>query len=135
MTATSRDAAPSTWDEDIRVREEATRKAFLETDLETLDALWDERYVVNSPLQRVLTKPEVLELLRAGRIRHREYDVQIEHISRQDDVVVVMGSDTVLEPPAGVRSRRRYTNVWRWDGTGWRTVARHAHVVSTEQVG
>lgn len=127
--------APESWEQVIRAREEASRRAFLEADVPTLEALWDDAYAVNSPLQRVLAKAEVLELLRAGRIRHREYDIEIERISRQGDVVVVMGSDTVLEPPAGVRSRRRFTNVWRWDGAEWRSVARHAHVVSTESVG
>ena len=121
-----------TWEADIRALEEASRKAFLDVDLRTLEALWDDAFVVNSPLQRILTKREVLESLAAGRIRHRAYDVEIERVSRQGDVVVVMGHDAVLEPPAGIRSRRRFTNVWLWNGHQWRAIARHAHVASTE---
>jgi hypothetical protein len=118
------------WEQVIRVREEEARIAFLAADIGALDELWSDDYAVNSPLQQVLPKPRVLELLAAGRIRHSAYEVEIEHMSRHGDVVVVMGRDSVLGPPAGVLSRRRFTNVWQLQGGVWRSIARHAHVVS-----
>jgi hypothetical protein len=46
-----------------------------------------------------------------------------------------MGVDQVTDPPDGAVSRRRFTNAWRLDGGVWRTIARHAHVVSREGGG
>ena len=41
------------------------------------------------------------------------YDVEIEHMSRHGEIIVVMGRDTVDGPPDNVRARRRFTNVWQ----------------------
>jgi hypothetical protein len=40
---------------------------------------------VNSPLERVNLKAQVLDLLQTGRIRHTSYECEIEHISRHGD--------------------------------------------------
>lgn len=84
----------------------------------------------HSPLQKVLAKRELLELLRAGRIRHGTYELEIERMVRHGDTVVVMGRDTVTDPPNGAVSQRRFTNVWQLDGQLWRAIARHAHILS-----
>jgi hypothetical protein len=123
------------WQQDIRAREEEARSAFLAADLPALDRLWSDGFAVNSPLQQVLEKQRVLELLQSGRIRHRAYEIEIEHMSRHGDVVVVMGRDSVVDPPEGAVSRRRFTNVWQLDGGVWRSIARHAHVVAREAAG
>ncbi len=124
--------AVATWEQEIRTREEEACAAFLKAELGTLDRLWADGYIVNSPLQQVLEKPKVLALLQAGRIRHTLYEYEIEQIARHGDVVVVMGSDRVADPPDGTVSRRRFTNVWRLEHGQWRSIARHAHVVSRE---
>jgi ketosteroid isomerase-like protein len=122
------------WEPEIRALEEQARVAFLNGDVETLEELWADAYVVNSPLDRVHRKTQVLDLLQAGRIRHSTYECEIEHISRYGDVVIVMGHDRVTGPPAG-DARRRYTNVWQLDNGRWRSIARHAHVVSRGATG
>ncbi|WP_296767652.1 nuclear transport factor 2 family protein [Thiobacillus sp.] len=68
-------------------------------------------------------------------MRHSAYELEIEHMSRHGDTVVVMGRDSVVDPPDGTVSRRRYTNIWKLDGDVWRSIARHAHVVSREAAG
>ena len=123
--------APS-WQNEIGMREEKARIAFLQADLAVLDELWADGFAVNSPLQHVLEKHQVLEALQTGRIRHHEFEVEIEYMSRHGEIVVVMGNDRVVDPPDGSISRRRFTNVWRLDGGVWRSIARHAHVVSRE---
>jgi len=122
----------TTWQDDIRALEQSTCSAFLAVDLPALEKMWSESYVVNSPLQQVLTKQQLLEALRTGRIRHREYDFEIEHMSRHADTVIVMGRDRVVDPPDGKELRRRFTNVWQLVDGVWRGVARHAHVPSRE---
>lgn len=126
---------PPVWEQDIRQREEALRLAFLAANVPALDELLAERFVVNSPLQSVLDKRHLLELLRAARIRHESYEVVIECVERHGNAVVVMGRDRVTDPPDGVLSHRRFTNVWSHEDGIWRTIARHAHVISREPAG
>jgi len=120
------------WREEIQAREEEARLAFLTADRAALDKLWDDNYTVNSPLQRVLDKQSVLDALQTGRIRHSEYEITIEQMSRHGDVVVVMGNDRVVDPPGDTVAHRRYTNVWRLADGVWRSIARHAHLVVRE---
>jgi ketosteroid isomerase-like protein len=122
----------STWEQEIRCREAEACAAFLAADVAALEQLWVDSYVVNSPLQQVLDRSRVMGLLQAGRIRHSAYEYEIEHMSRFGDVVVVMGNDQVADPPDGAVSKRRFTNVWRLEDGRWRSIARHAHVVSRE---
>ncbi len=61
--------APSFWEQHIRAREHEARRVFLATDIPTLDALWAPGYVLNSPLNQILRKSQLLELIRSGRIR------------------------------------------------------------------
>jgi len=121
----------TTWEHEIRAREEALRIAFLAANTAALDEIMADGFIVNSPLQRVLEKPQLLELLRAGRIRHSSFEVEIEHMSRHGEVVVVMGRDSVVDPPDGGLTHRRFTNIWRREAGIWRSIARHAHVVSS----
>jgi hypothetical protein len=124
--------AETRWEDEIRRREEQARVAFLTADRTVLEDIWADGFIVNSPLQQVMSKRRVIEALLSGRIRHTAYDVDIEHMTRSGDVVVVMGRDRVVDPPDGTVSSRRYTNVWQWIDGAWRAIARHAHVVVRE---
>lgn len=125
--------AATSWQEQIRAREEEARAAFLQADLIALDGIFADSLTVNSPLQRLMTKPLLFEALRSGRIRHLENEAEIEYIQRYGDSVVVMGHDWVIDPPDRMLSRRRFTNLWCLDRGAWRLVARHAHIVSRER--
>jgi hypothetical protein len=129
-TFTQRREPSTDWEQEIRTLEEQGRVAFLAGDLPTLDGMWDPRLLVNSPLNIVNDKARVLELLGSGRIRHTMDQVEIEHIARYGDVVVVMGRDTVDGPPSNVLTDRRFTNVWQLQDGAWRMIARHAQVIA-----
>ena len=130
MTATAAATGSiATWEQEIRSLEEAGRVAFLAADTATLDPMWDEELLVNSPLNIINDKSRVLELLGAGRIRHTFDDVVIERVHRFGDVVVVMGRDTVDGPPHGAIVDRRFTNVWQRQDGAWKMIARHAQIV------
>jgi ketosteroid isomerase-like protein len=128
------DTGMPSWEREIRRLEEEARLAFLGGDIATLTRLWDESFTVNSPLERINDKSQVLALLQAGKIRHATCECTIEHISRHGDVVIVMGHDQVTGPPAGP-GRRRYTNVWQLQDGRWRSIARHAQLVAREGAG
>jgi len=120
------------WKPEIQAREEALRVAFLGADISALEEILADGYIVNSPLQKVIEKSLLLELLRNGRIRHLSFEIEIEKIVRYGDVVVVMGHDRVTDPPDGMLSHRRFTNVWQRVSGTWRSIARHAHVLSKD---
>jgi hypothetical protein len=118
------------WEQEIRALEAEASRAFLAGDTAALDRMWAQSYAVNSPLNRVNDKRQVLALLQAGRIRHTSQEMEIEHISRSGDVVLVMGHDAVTDPPDGAVTRRRFTNIWQLvDGT-WRGIGRHAQIIA-----
>ena len=60
----------SGWEARIRELEARGIRAFLAGDLETLRRLWSEDLAVNSPLNRIHSGGQVLELLGHGVIRH-----------------------------------------------------------------
>jgi uncharacterized protein DUF4440 len=134
-TATQHREPATDWEQEIRTLEEQGRLAFLAGDTATLDAMWDSRLLVNSPLNIVNDKAKVLDLLGKGLIRHTRDDVEIEHIARYGDVVVVMGRDTVDGPPSNTLTHRRFTNIWQLQDGGWRMIARHAQVIAPRQQG
>jgi hypothetical protein len=120
----------TTWEQDVRALEEVGRVAFLAADTATLDGMWHDDLLVNSPLNIINDKSRVLDLLRTGRIRHTFDDVVIEQVHRYDNVVVVMGRDTVDGPPHGALMNRRFTNVWQLQQGEWKMIARHAQIVA-----
>ncbi len=122
----------STWDAEIRAREEALRVALLHGDVRALDELLADDWLVNSTQHKVLAKPMLLQLLETGRLRHLSYESRIETMQRHGDTVVVMGGDRVVDGPDRVCSTRRFTNLWQLEDGRWRATARHAHVVSRE---
>jgi Domain of unknown function (DUF4440) len=134
-TATQHREPATDWEQEIRTLEEQGRLAFLAGDTATLDAMWDSRLLVNSPLNIVNDKAKVLDLLGKGLIRHTRDDVEIEHIARYGDVVVVMGRDTVDGPPSNTLTHRRFTNIWQLQDGAWRMIARHAQVIAARQQG
>jgi ketosteroid isomerase-like protein len=122
----------TTWEQDVRTREEENRLAFLAADVAALDRLWTDDFLVNAPINVVNDKRRTLALLEAGRVRHTSLTSEIEHMARHGDVVVVMGSDRATDGPDGMVSHRRFTNLWRLDGGMWRCFARHTNVVRRE---
>ena len=121
--------AMSAWEHDVRACEEALRAAFLRGDVAVVEALLADAYLANSPLNKIVPKPVVLQLLAAGAIRNLACDSRIETVRRFGDVAVVMGQDDVIDPPDEHRYQRRFTDVWQRQGAAWLLVARHAHVL------
>lgn len=125
-------SADATWQDEIRTLEREALEAFFRVDLEALDRIFPDDFLVNSPLNMVNDKPRLLGALRAGRIRHTSYSAEIETMARYGDIVVVMGSDRVTDPPDDKVSHRRYTNIWQLRDGRWVFIARHAQIVSRE---
>jgi ketosteroid isomerase-like protein len=119
----------------IRSLEEQEVIAVLNQDVGALERLMSEHILVNNPQNGITPDREgVLDRVRKGLIRYSSFDRRIEAIRIDGDVAIVMGLEVVLPkgeaPRAGETVRRRYTNIWKRSGSGWKSIARHANVVA-----
>ena len=133
--AAAQTTAPSAAASEAEIRKlnAAEVQAFLGRDPEVLDRLWADEFVVTNPLNRFVTKPQVLEMIRSGVLVITAFDRQIDYLKVHGDTAILVGRETVTwggkMPNAGRTEPLRITVVWmRRDGT-WRQVARHANVV------
>jgi len=121
------------WEQEVRAAEQRHRAAFLARDIATLQAMLSDDFVVNSPLNVIVNKERLLEMVRNGTLTISSFEQNIEQVRRLGDVVVVMGGDTVVyaapSPNAGRTDRRRFTDMWRQESGQWRFVARQANII------
>jgi ketosteroid isomerase-like protein len=119
----------------IRSLEEQEVIAVLNQDVAALERLMSDGYIVNNPQNGITPDREgVLDRVRKGLIRYASFDRHIEAIRIDGDVAIVMGLEVVVPkgaaPRAGETVRRRYTNIWKRSGSGWKSIARHANVMA-----
>jgi ketosteroid isomerase-like protein len=124
-------------EEAIRKLELAHANAVLNGDAAALDTLMDDSVTVNHPTNRIVReKKELLELIHAGVIRYTSFERFPEKFLFFTDMVVVMGSETVVPakgaPNAGRTLQRRYTDLWMKRDGKWRLTVRHANNVCTD---
>jgi ketosteroid isomerase-like protein len=119
----------------IRQLEDQERLGMLNQDTETLQRIWAEDFMVNSPLNTVSPdRAIVLDLVRQGRIHYSSFERRIEQIRVLENLAIVMGAETV-QPVAGPPARpvqRRFTHIWRYEAGNWSLIARHANNVSPQ---
>ncbi|MES3630490.1 MAG: nuclear transport factor 2 family protein [Longimonas sp.] len=125
--------APESDIESVQAAEDEMRQAILRQDIDALERLWTERFMVNAPRNVVVPNREaVLQVFRSGVAAYESYEQAIETIEVSEGVAVVMGRETVVPvgeaPHAGGTVHRRYTHVWRERDGAWRLAARHAHI-------
>ena len=130
---------PTQTDENRRVEQEVRRlnaeevAAFLHNDAKTLARLWSDDLVVTNPLNKFVTKQQVLGMVESGFLVITSTDRQIEYVRVYGDTVIVAGSETVVwggkMPNAGKTEHLRFTGIWMKQGGRWQEVARHANIV------
>lgn len=122
-----------------RVEQEVRRlnteeaEAFLHKDGKRLASLWSDDLVVTNPLNKFVSKQQVLGMIESGFLVITSYDRQIEYVRVYGDTVIVAGSETVVwggkMPNAGKTERLRFTGIWMKQDGRWREVARHATIM------
>ena len=126
----TRAQAADSWEADIRAAEAKHVKAFLDGNPGAIDEMLSNEFVVNSPLNNIVDKKQLVGMVRSGVLTLSEFTQDIERITRFGDVVFVMGSDKVVwtkpSPNAGRTDRRRFTDVWRLEDGRWVFIARQA---------
>jgi uncharacterized protein (TIGR02246 family) len=107
--------------------------AFLKNDRAAMARLWSDDFVVTNPLNKFVTKEQILGMVDSGFLVITSFDRQIEYLRVYGDVVVVAGRETVVwggrMPNAGKSENLRFTAVWMKQGGRWQQIARHANIV------
>lgn len=116
----------------IRALEERERLAVLNQDVEALQQLWADEFMVNSPFNQISSnRAIVVDLMRQGLIHYSSFERHIEQLRIAGTVAIVMGRETVRPtgnaPMAGQTMRRRFTHIWERNAGTWRLIARHAN--------
>ncbi|MGO9084344.1 MAG: nuclear transport factor 2 family protein [Candidatus Sulfotelmatobacter sp.] len=129
----------SSGSDDKRIENEVRRvnaeevQAFIHNDSKTMAHLWSDDFVVTNPLNRFVTKQQVLGMVDSGFLAIPSYDRQIEYMHVYGDVVIVAGSETVVwggkMPNVGKTEHLRFTGVWMRRAGVLQEVARHANIV------
>lgn len=117
----------------IRKLNDEEVQAFIHNDSTKMADLWSGDFVVTNPLNKFVTKQQVLGMVNSGFLAIPAYDRQIEYVRVYGDVVIVAGSETVLwggkMPNAGKTEHLRFTAVWMRRSGLWQEIARHANIV------
>src|SRR5437867_9258033 len=144
LLLTSRDVSVANTSSDSA--EEGVRRlnaeevdAFLKNDRASMARLWSDDFVVTNPLNKFVTKQQVLGMVDSGFLVITSFDRQIEYLRVYGDVVVVAGGETVVwggkMPNAGKTEYLRFTAVWMKQAGKWQEIARHANIVPSQQPG
>jgi hypothetical protein len=118
----------------IRSLEEQERMGVLNQDVQALERVWSEHFMVNTPTNQISpNRSIVVDLVEKGIIHYSSFERNIEQITFNGAIAIVMGGETVqptgIAPLAGQTVERRFTHIWQYDGATWRLVARHANVI------
>jgi ketosteroid isomerase-like protein len=107
--------------------------AFLHKDDDAMARLWSNEFVVTNPLNKFVSKEDVLRMVRSGYLVITFYDRRIEYLRLYGDTAIVVGSETVTwggkMPSAGKTEELRFTGIWMKQQGRWQEIARHANIV------
>ena len=123
-------------DEEIRRLNAQEVAGLLSNDVRLLESLWANELVVTNPLNKFVTKQDVLGLIKSGTLAFASYERRIDYVHVFRDFAVVAGGETVVwagrMPNAGRVSLLRFTGVWTRRNGHWQQVARHANIIEAE---
>jgi uncharacterized protein (TIGR02246 family) len=135
--------AAATAQEDKHVEEEIRRlnaeeaDAFLHKDPQAMARLWSDDFVVKNPLNKLVSKQQVLGMVESGFLVIPSFDREIEYLQVYGDIVIVAGGETVVwggkMTSAGKTEHLRFTAVWMKQAGRWQEIARHANIVPPQQ--
>lgn len=129
-TATGKDKQA---EEEVRRLNEDEVQAFLQKDAKAMARVWSDDFVVTNPLNKFVTKQQVLGMVESGFLVITSYDRQIEYVRVYGDTVIVAGGETVVwggkMPNAGKSEKLRFTGIWMRQNGRCQEVARHANIV------
>jgi hypothetical protein len=106
-------------EDEIRRLENLEKESVLKTDSAVLfEKIWSPEMVINTPANVVGTVEGTKQLLRTGGLHYLDFQRNIEKITFNDDLAIVMGGEVIqpqgTQPNAGKIVYRRFTHVWKF---------------------
>lgn len=137
MAAFSHLWAQSSTEKEIRKLEQQELELMQKADTATLlNKLWAKDYVVNNPANMVVTIPDILNLIRNGKIDYSTVERIVEKVTLTENIAISMGKEIITPQNAtdnaGRKVTRRFTDVWIHTKSGWKLTARQATIVLVE---
>jgi hypothetical protein len=122
---------------EIRRLENLERESVLKGDsLALFDKIWSPDMVVNTPGNVVGNIEGTKALLRSGALSYLSFERNIEKITFNGNVAIVMGGETIKprgkQMNAGKVVARRFTHVWMYSKDTWSIIARQATIIKVE---
>lgn len=138
VTGVSHDIfAQDSRESEIRRLENLERESLLKGDsLALFDKIWSSKMIINTPVNVVGTVEGTKANFRSGNLSYLSFERNIEKISFNDNVAIVMGGE-VIKPQgkqmnAGKIVTRRFTHVWQFSDNNWSIIARQATIIKVE---
>lgn len=122
---------------EIRRLETLERESVLKGDSAALfDKIWSPNMIVNTPANVVGTVEGTKAHLRSGDLNYLSFERNIEKITFNDNVAIVMGGE-IIKPQkqqvnAGKTVSRRFTHVWLFKNNSWSIIGRQATIIKLE---
>jgi hypothetical protein len=99
-------------EQQVRQASDEEVQAFLHNDAGTMARLWSDDLVVTNPLNKFVTKQQVLGMVQSGFLVITSYERRIEYAHVYGNTVVLAGSETVVwggrMPNAGKTEQLRF---------------------------
>ncbi len=118
---------------DIQALNNDEVQAFLRNDVEALALVWSDDLVVTNPLNKLVTKQQVLGMVSSGFLKINSYSRKIEYSHEYNGTFVIAGTEEVIwggrMPHTGKTESLRFTAIWIKQQGRWQEVARHANIV------
>jgi len=126
-------SADSQSEHQVRQASDEEVQAFLHSDAKIMARLWSDDSVVTNPLNKFVTKQQILGMVQSGFLVITSYERRIEYAHVYGDTVILAGSETVVwggkMPNAGKTEQLRFTEIWMKQQGRFQEVARHANIV------
>ena len=120
-------------EQQVRQASDEEVQAFLHNDAKNMARLWSDDLVVTNPLNKFVTKQQVLGMMQSGFLVITSYERRIEYAHVYGDMVILAGSETVVwggkMPNAGKTEQLRFTAIWMKQQGRFQEIARHANIV------
>ena len=121
----------------LRAADAEELRIVLSGDAGAMRVLMHPNYIVNSPVNQIVRKDQLIKLLSEGKIASDAIERTIEATAITGNVGIVMGRETIKPKPNselglahGVKIlQRRFTNVFLFEEGNWRLLARQSTVI------
>jgi hypothetical protein len=126
----------------LRAADAEELRIVLTGDAHAMRSLTHPNYMVNSPVNQIVRKDQLIKLLSEGQIASEAIERTIEATAITGNVGIVMGRETIKPKPTSELGRvhgsktleRRFTNVFLFEDGNWRLLARQSSVIQTTSV-